>query len=118
MQTEQLLVLSQRAQAPDIKLCRRLNGFCKSPVVGIFFTTVSSLGNGAFWYAVGLILPLIYGLEALPLLAIYILNGLIGVAVYKALKATWVRERPFISYQHIFKACATLAFPRAIRFMR
>lgn len=108
MQTEQLLVLSQRAQALDIKLCRRLNGFCKSPVVGIFFTTVSRLGNGAFWYAVGLVLPLIYGLEALPLLAIYILNGLIGVAVYKALKATWVRERPFISYQHIFKACATL----------
>lgn len=108
MQIEQTSSLSQKAQAADIHLCRTLNALCKSPFIGLFFTAVSRLGNGVFWYVAGLSLVLIDGMQALPLLAVYTVTGLIGVALYKTLKRTWVRERPFISYLNIFQACATL----------
>lgn len=108
MQIERTSTLSQKALAVDISLCRTLNAFCKSPFIGVFFTIISRLGNGAFWYASGLSLLLIDGLQALPVLAVYIMTGLVGVVIYKTLKKTWVRERPFISYLHIFQVCATL----------
>ena len=108
MQIDRTFVLSQKAQAADIQLCRMLNGFCRQPWIGIFFTIVSRLGNGVFWYLAGLSLLYIDGLNALPVLVTYIITGLIGVLLYKTLKKTWVRERPFISYTHIFQVCATL----------
>ena len=108
MRIEQTSSLSQKALAADIQLCRILNAFCKNPLIGLLFTVISRLGNGAFWYAAGLSLLLIDGKQALPVLAVYTTIGLIGVVLYKSLKKTWVRERPFISHLHIFQVCATL----------
>lgn len=108
MQIEPTSSLSQKAQAADISLCRTLNAFCKNPFIGLFFTVISRLGNGAFWYAAGFSLLLIDGVKALPLLLVYTLTGLIGVLLYKSLKKTWIRERPFISHLQIFQVCATL----------
>jgi len=61
----------------------------------------SWLGNGIFWYALALSLPLIYGRSALFTTVRGVIVGLVGVAVYKCVKSRLVRERPYISLEGI-----------------
>jgi undecaprenyl-diphosphatase len=77
--------------------CLRANRGCKRPLVRSFFAVVSRLGDGVFWYALILLLPVIYGaaglLPALRMAAV----GLIGLLLYKYLKSRLVRERPYVA---------------------
>lgn len=60
-----------------------------------FFAAISRLGNGALWYALIALLPVLYGAEALRVSARMILAGVVGVVVYKTVKALTGRSRPF-----------------------
>lgn len=98
----------RRFDAAELSLCLLLNRGCTSRAVREFFNVVSRLGDGVFWYALILVLPLLFGDSGrVPALQMAV-TGLIGVALYKALKHTLVRERPFIHCDRIWLGTAPL----------
>jgi undecaprenyl-diphosphatase len=97
-----------RVDAAEYGLCRRLNrGAALAPLCKIF-KVASRLGDGIVWYLLLLLLPAAYGTVAVrPALAMAV-TGLAGVLLYKWLKRTFVRERPFITHAGISLAGAPL----------
>ncbi len=100
--------LLDRFDAAEYRLCRKLNRGVEHTGVRVFFMTASRLGDGVIWYALMLALPLLYGAEGLKVVAIMLATGAAGLAVYKFLKRTFVRERPFIRHSGISLAGAPL----------
>lgn len=89
--------LFRRIDAVEHGWCLRLNRGCHREAVRQMFAAVSRLGDGVFWYALILLLPLVYGEQALYPAVRMAVVGFAGVALYKYLKARLVRERPYIS---------------------
>ncbi|MGH8287261.1 MAG: phosphatase PAP2 family protein [Steroidobacteraceae bacterium] len=93
--------LIARIDAAEYGICRRLNrGAAHSPLRATF-KVASRLGDGIVWYALMLALPLLYGGDAVRPALVMALIGVAGVTIYKLLKRTFVRERPFITHAGI-----------------
>lgn len=100
--------LIERFDIAEYRLCRRLNRVSDWLPSRTVFRVASRLGDGVIWYALILALPLFYGSSAArPALAMAA-TGMIGLAAYKWLKRTFVRERPFIRHRGISLAQAPL----------
>ncbi len=97
-----------RADAAEYALCRRLNRGAAFAVPRRIFQIASRLGDGILWYAVIAVLPLLYGRAALRPAVVMALTGLAGLLLYKLLKRTLVRERPFMTHASIDRAMAPL----------
>jgi undecaprenyl-diphosphatase len=100
--------LISRFDAAEYRLCRRLNRGVGHTGIRVFFMTASCLGDGVIWYALMLGLPCIYGISGLKVALIMLATSAVGLAVYKFLKRTFVRERPFIRHTGISLAGAPL----------
>jgi len=87
-----------RVDAAEYGICRRINRAASVRSVRSLFGIASRLGDGIFWYALLLALPLIYGRSAVRPALCMAITGLIGVGLYKWLKHAVVRERPFITH--------------------
>jgi undecaprenyl-diphosphatase len=92
----------------EYRLCRRLNRGVEHAAIRVFFKAASRLGDGVIWYCLMLALPLMYGAPGLRTAAVMLASGAGGLAVYKLLKRTFVRERPFIRHAGISLAGAPL----------
>ncbi|HNR21675.1 MAG TPA: phosphatase PAP2 family protein [Steroidobacteraceae bacterium] len=100
--------LIARFDVAEYRLCRRLNRGADLRPLRRLFVGASRLGDGMAWYALLLALPWMYGLSALrPALAMAV-SALAGLLLYKWLKRTFVRERPFIRHRGISLATAPL----------
>ena len=89
-------------------LCLGLNRVSTRPGVRSFFAAVSRAGDGGVWFALMGVLSLTqgrYGARAALAMGV---TALIGVAIYKMLKARLVRERPYLTHQAIHIGCAPL----------
>ena len=75
-----------------------------------FFSLVSRLGDGVFWYCLVLMLPLIYGQEALLASIHMTLTGIAAVIVYKVIKQLTGRKRPCNAHEEIFLATDPLDY--------
>jgi undecaprenyl-diphosphatase len=100
--------LLARFDDAEYRLCRRLNRGVRHAWVRVFFRTASRLGDGIIWYALMIALPCLYGSRGLRVALIMLATGAVGLAVYKFLKRTFVRERPFIRHAAISLAQAPL----------
>jgi undecaprenyl-diphosphatase len=100
--------LLARFDHAEYRLCRRLNRGVEHTAIRVFFMVASRLGDGVIWYALMLALPFIYGAEGLRTAVIMLASSAVGLAVYKILKRTFVRERPFIRHAGISLAGAPL----------
>jgi len=100
--------LLERFDDAEYRLCRRLNRGIEYRWLRVLFKTASRLGDGVIWYAFMLALPLIYGIRGLQVSLIMLVTGAAGLLVYKILKRTFVRERPFIRHSGISLAGAPL----------
>src|SRR5690242_21014930 len=100
--------LLARFDHAEYRLCRRLNRGVEHAWVRVLFRTASRLGDGVIWYAVMLALPVLYGAEGFRVALIMLASGAVGLGVYKLLKRTFVRERPFIRHAGISLAGAPL----------
>jgi undecaprenyl-diphosphatase len=108
MKASAFVAFMARVDAAEYGLCRTLNRGATCALVRRVFQLASRLGDGLVWYATILLLPLVYGTQALrPALAMAI-TGALGVALYSALKRLFVRERPFITHRSIDPAAAPL----------
>lgn len=92
----------------EYRLCRRLNRGVEHAAIRVFFKAASRLGDGVLWYCLMFALPLLYGAQGLRVAAVMLASGAAGLAVYKLLKRTFVRERPFIRHAGISLAGAPL----------
>lgn len=93
--------LLARFDHAEYRLCRRLNRGVQHAWLRVFFKTASRLGDGIIWYALMIALPFLYGSRGLRVALIMLASGAAGLAVYKFLKRTFVRERPFIRHAGI-----------------
>jgi undecaprenyl-diphosphatase len=97
-----------RFDTAEYRLCRRLNRGVEHAGVRVFFETASRLGDGILWYALMLALPFLYPERGLEVALVMLATAAAGLAIYKFLKRTFVRERPFIRHAGISLAGAPL----------
>jgi len=100
--------LIRRCDAAEERLCVAFNRWSDRRAIRMFFATISRLGNGVFWYAFILILPVFFGATGGARALQMIVTGAIGIAIYKWLKQHFVRERPYISHLRIRVGTAPL----------
>src|SRR5688572_10929578 len=100
--------LLARFDLAEYRLCRRLNRGVEHAGIRLFFMAASRLGDGVIWYLLMLALPFAYGAQGLRVALIMLATSAAGLAVYKFLKRTFVRERPFIRHAGISLAGAPL----------
>lgn len=79
----------------DSRLCHRLNRLNHRERPGRFFAVVSRLGDGAFWYALILLLPFVQGRYGLLVGLHMALTGVCCLLVYRWVKQSTSRPRPF-----------------------
>lgn len=97
MRAERTTGLFYRIDTLEYAWCLRLNRACSRSSLRQLFAIVSRLGDGVFWYALILMLPVIYGSDGvLPAIRMASV-GVLGLGLYKYLKSRFVRERPYVA---------------------
>lgn len=86
-----------RFQIFELELCRRAARAQRREAVLRFFRAVSRLGDGPAWYALALLLPLVYGFDALSTVARMTVVGVSATLVAAGLKRLTARTRPFLA---------------------
>jgi len=92
----------------EIGVCLRINQLGRTEWVRRMFAAVSRLGDWGFWAAMAVPLFATRGSEAWPIALHIGLTAGIAVLIYKVLKRSLVRERPFVSNGTIFCGTAPL----------
>lgn len=80
----------------DMKLCGFFNRACHYNMIQLFFSIISRLGNGVFWYTLMISLPIIYGWAAIIVVIQMITSALVGLLIYKVIKNNTERLRPYM----------------------
>jgi len=104
-------IIMARFDVAEYRLCRHLNRGAASRSLRFVFRLASRLGDGVIWYVLVGVMPLLYGRAAMRPAISMAITGIIGLLIYKWLKHTLVRERPFIRHPGI-----TLAMPPLDRY--
>ena len=104
-------IIMARFDIAEYRLCRHLNRGAGLSWLRFIFRLASRLGDGAIWYAMVGLLPLLYGRAAVRPAVGMAITGITGLLIYKWLKLAMVRERPFIRHPGI-----TLAMPPLDRY--
>jgi undecaprenyl-diphosphatase len=77
--------------------CLRANRACTRQHVRAYFSVVSRLGDGVFWYALMAALVLLDGIDGLAASAHMAVTGVVALLMYQALKRWTRRPRPCAS---------------------
>lgn len=103
-----------RLDAFEVRHCRPVNAIARAIPVCSFFRFVSRIGDWPLWVALLLTLPVVYGHAAWAPVAHMAATAVVGILIYKALKRSLLRERPFASHSevHLFgKPMDRYSFP-------
>lgn len=95
--------LLQRMSDVEIPLCLAFNRINHRRLSSRLFAVTSRLGDGVFWYVLMLALPVLYGWEGLRASLHMAIAGLIALPIYKLLKQTTERDRPFKRHVNILQ---------------
>lgn len=90
-----------RIDQAELRLTQYLNRSSGYTLIRGLFRVVSWLGDGWFWYALIVALPIVYGADALSAAVHMTLVGALNLSLYKYIKPRAVRERPFITHSAI-----------------
>ena len=83
-----------KLQQLDLNLCISFNRISSYHFASPFFSLISRLGDGVFWYCLMLVFPLIYGTYGL-LISFHMISAAIpSLLIYKYLKQKTLRPRP------------------------
>jgi undecaprenyl-diphosphatase len=102
-----MLLISELARL-DLAATAGSNRFNRRRGWGWLFATASRLGDGWFWYALGLSLLIVEGGAAGVAVTLMAVCGLSGSAFYKLLKQGIRRPRPCDVHQHLTLTVAPL----------
>lgn len=100
--------LLHRLNRREIPICLFFNKINQKKLTSLFFSTISRLGDGIFWYAIMLSLPLIYGESGIYSAAHMSIVGLIALFIYKWMKTSTQRVRPYHFNKNICQNVAAL----------
>ena len=92
----------------DRQITFLMNRTLKWRTVSPFFRVISNLGNGKFWYALMVILPLLHGHYGIKAALHMGLTALITLLVYKSVKGVTQRPRPGAVYEAIMQGTVAL----------
>jgi undecaprenyl-diphosphatase len=98
----------RRCDAVELDWCLRINRWARNSGLRSLFAVVSRLGDGVFWYALMLLLPIMFGRPALVPALQMLITGALGVLAYKWLKRRLVRERPYVAHAAVHCAVPPL----------
>lgn len=84
-----------RMQLLDENWCVRINRTSSVPGVCVLFRVVSRLGDGVFWYALMAAILASGSPIAREALSCMLITGIAGLTIYKILKRTTSRPRPY-----------------------
>ena len=98
----------QLISAWDAALCLRCNRVSRHRALRVLFRAVSRVGDGALWYGLMGLLLAVDGKAALAAVWRMALAGLLGLLIYKALKARTSRPRPYQVHSAITAAAQAL----------
>ena len=104
MNTQTWLARMDRA---ELNVCRQFNALVHRAGARRIFQLAEKLGDGVAWYSLIALLPFCGRHGALVALQMGV-SGLAGLLLYRYLKRTFVRERPFITHTAITQAGAPL----------
>lgn len=79
----------------ELRLCVHANQLTQGTATARFFTLISRLGDGLFWYALMLSLPLVFGWSGIPAGAHICVTALVCALLYWTLKGAIRRPRPY-----------------------
>ncbi|WP_045726930.1 phosphatase PAP2 family protein [Xanthomonas sp. GPE 39] len=79
----------------ETRWCRRANHWCRRRSVRHFFSMISRLGDGVFWYALMTLLVLCDGMNGVFASAHMAATGVVALSLYKGLKRWTRRPRPY-----------------------
>jgi len=99
--------LVARMDQAELNLCRQFNALVRRTGACRLFQVASRLGDGVVWYVMIAAL-LCFGRHGALVALQMAVSGLAGLLLYKYLKRTFVRERPFITHLGITRAGAPL----------
>jgi undecaprenyl-diphosphatase len=99
--------LVARMDQAELKLCRQFNALVHRAGARRIFQVAERLGDGIAWYLLIAVLLACGRHGALVSLQMAV-SGLSGLLLYRYLKRTFVRERPFITHTAITRAGAPL----------
>jgi len=100
--------LMARFDMAEYSMCRRLNRGADTPVLCATMRLASRLGDGIVWYVLVPLLPLLFGRVAVRPAIGMAVTGILGLLIYRWLKHSLVRERPFIRHPGITQAMPPL----------
>ena len=92
----------------EIQLCLRMNALSRNAELRQFFRSVSRLGDYPAYLIVGVACSALLEEDGFAFIVQMMATAAAGVAVYKLLKNTLVRERPYITHRGISCAAAPL----------
>lgn len=92
----------------DTAICYHINRVSRVQLLREFFTVISRLGNGVFWYVLIAAVAVLDPEQGYLAAGHMLLTGLAGVVIYKALKSKTVRPRPFTRHAGIQLCTAPL----------
>ena len=101
-------ILLGYARQLDMTICELFNRANRRRFLGRFFARISRLGDGVFWYGLMLLLPVLYGMQALLAVVHMMVTGLLCLVIYKKLKTHTSRPRPYLSSEAIFRTVPPL----------
>lgn len=92
----------------DSALCVRINRVSRIRAACLLFRGVSRIGDGVVWYVLMIVLLLLDGANAWPVVLRMVAAGAIGIVIYKALKVRTSRPRPYRVVPAVTAAAAPL----------
>lgn len=91
------MFLRRRLRANETAWCLRANALCGRVAIRYFFSLISRLGDGVFWYALMTGLLLFGGYDGMLAASHLAAIGLVSLTLYKLLKRATRRPRPCAS---------------------
>jgi len=98
----------ERIDQMEMRLCMLMNNSSQRAFIRLYFRAISRLGDGVLWYSLLTLLPYMNGKQGFYQAIHILLTALCVLAIYKYLKKSLVRERPFISFDNIQQAAPAL----------
>ena len=100
--------IMQRCYCMDLRLVEITNQLSRKKGIRSIFTVISRIGDGPFWYGLILLLPFMFGEEAISTSIQMAFAGLLGLLIYKWIKLLTERLRPFMVSTNISLGTAPL----------
>ncbi|MGV6810018.1 MAG: phosphatase PAP2 family protein [bacterium] len=100
--------LLHRLNQREIPICLFFNKINQKKFTSLFFSMISRLGDGVFWYTIMLSLPFIYGKDGIYSALHMSIVGLVALLIYKWMKTSTQRVRPYHFNKNIFQNVAAL----------